>query len=64
MYFKDLDGYTDRQIESEYIRRKMLVIKGCCTYCELSIDKCNCKMKNQDQAIGFDCYDYCFKFKD
>jgi len=34
----DLDEYTDRQIEQEYLRRQECKKKGKCSYCERQLD--------------------------
>lgn len=68
MIFKDLEEYSDRQIENEYIRRIESVRMFRCSYCGNKLGKCNCKIHKQGgMAIGL-YSDYCvncsFRYED
>lgn len=43
-YPKDLDEYTDREIEAEYNRRLANLAMGWCTYCSQPVATHKCKM--------------------
>ena len=46
-YPKDLDEYTDDELKDELGRRKQLMLKGLCTYCNRPGETPTCKFPDR-----------------
>lgn len=50
-YPRDLDEYTDQEIQTEWERRLAVAKEGKCTYCKDPREICKCKMHGRTGMI-------------